>query len=202
MIEGRSLHYLCSVYEPGSGHYFLLIRVESWRWKDYGTQFLLWCDVMNSLFRKTINPKGGDSNAFNRYANNLVARMAPRSDGLLVSWFMWVELNTSLDDAHNGLPYAPYIMYIIEGRLGWSSRNMWNIGPTSSCRCCTTPMRRGMQQLELPLPQLDPAAADCLLPTLGPREQDEELAQEHVFYVLLCSDCWHFLASLNLSCHH
>jgi hypothetical protein len=70
--------------------------------------------VMNNLFRETINPKSGDSNALNKYAKNLLARMAPASDSFLVSRFMWIELSMALDDAHNGLPYASCIMFIIE----------------------------------------------------------------------------------------
>ena len=40
--------------------------------------------------------------------------MAPGSDAFSVSKFIWDELSDSLDDASNDLPYAPYIMYIIE----------------------------------------------------------------------------------------
>jgi hypothetical protein len=70
--------------------------------------------AMNSLFRETINPKGGDSTSLRKYAKNLLARMALGSDGFLVSRFIWDKLSDSLDDARNDLPYAPYIMYIIE----------------------------------------------------------------------------------------
>ena len=40
--------------------------------------------------------------------------MALESDAFSVSRFIWAELSDSLDDARNDLPYAPYIMYIIE----------------------------------------------------------------------------------------
>ena len=69
---------------------------------------------MNNLFRETINPKGGDSTSLRKYAKYLLARMAPGSDAFSVSRFIWAELSDSLDDARNDLPYAPYIMYIIE----------------------------------------------------------------------------------------
>jgi len=69
--------------------------------------------VMNNLFRETINPKGGDSNHMNMYAKNLLARMAPRSEAFLVSRFTWIDLSLAFDDARNGLPYAPYIMFLI-----------------------------------------------------------------------------------------
>ena len=71
--------------------------------------------AMNNLFRETINPKGGgDSTSLRKYAKNLLARMAPGSDAFSISRFIWAELSDSLDDAKNDLPYAPYIMYIIE----------------------------------------------------------------------------------------
>ena len=67
----------------------------------------------NNLFRETINPKCGDSTSLRKYAKNLLARMALGSDAFSVSRFIWAELSDSLD-ARNDLPYAPYIMYIIE----------------------------------------------------------------------------------------
>ena len=70
--------------------------------------------AMNNFFRETINPKGGDSTSLRKYAKNLLARMAPGSDAFSISRFIWAELSHSLDDARNDLPYAPYIMYIIE----------------------------------------------------------------------------------------
>ena len=70
--------------------------------------------AMNNLFRETINPKGGDSTSLRKYAKNLLAWMAPRSDAFSINRFIWAELSDSMDDARNYLPYAPYIMYIIE----------------------------------------------------------------------------------------
>jgi hypothetical protein len=69
---------------------------------------------MNNLFRETINPKVDDSTSLRKYAKNLLARMAPGSDTFSISRFIWTKLRTSLDDARNDLPCAPYIMYIIE----------------------------------------------------------------------------------------
>jgi hypothetical protein len=73
---------------------------------------------MTNLFRETINPKVGDSNSLRKYAKNLLAKMALGSDAFSISRFIWTELSTSLDDARNDLPYAPYIMYIIERMSG------------------------------------------------------------------------------------
>jgi hypothetical protein len=70
--------------------------------------------AMNNLFRETINRKGGDSTSLRKYAKNLLARMAPGSDAFSVSRFTWAELSDSMDDARSDLPYAPYVMYIIE----------------------------------------------------------------------------------------
>jgi hypothetical protein len=49
----------------------------------------------------------------NKYAKNLLARMAPRSEAFPMSEFIWIDLSSALDDARNGLPYAPYIMFFI-----------------------------------------------------------------------------------------
>jgi hypothetical protein len=35
--------------------------------------------------------------------------MAPRSEAFPMSEFIWIDLSLALDDARNGLPYAPYI---------------------------------------------------------------------------------------------
>ena len=65
--------------------------------------------VMNNLFRETINPKVGDSIQLNKYTQNLLSRMAPISEAFSASRFNWIELSTSLYDARNRLPYAPYV---------------------------------------------------------------------------------------------
>jgi hypothetical protein len=70
--------------------------------------------AMNNFFREIINPKGGDSTSLRKYATNLLARIAPGSDAFSISRFIWVELSDFMDDARNDLPYAPYIMYIVE----------------------------------------------------------------------------------------
>jgi hypothetical protein len=70
--------------------------------------------AMNNLFRETINPKGGESTSLRKYAKNLLARMALGSDTFSISRFIWAKLSDSMDDARNDLPYAPYVIYIIE----------------------------------------------------------------------------------------
>lgn len=70
--------------------------------------------ILNLLFRETIHPKGGASTDLSRMSKSLLKKMAPGSDHFLVSRFIWYEVSTMLDDAKNGLPYAPYIMFIIE----------------------------------------------------------------------------------------
>jgi hypothetical protein len=74
--------------------------------------------AMNNLFREIINLKISDSTSIRKYARNLLARMGPGSDGFSVSRFIWIELSTTLDDARNDFPYAPYVMYVIERVTG------------------------------------------------------------------------------------
>ena len=71
--------------------------------------------AINNLIRETINPKGGsDSTSLRKYATNLLYRMLPNSKPFSVSRFIWFDILKAVEDGRNNLPYAPYIMYIIE----------------------------------------------------------------------------------------
>lgn len=68
---------------------------------------------LNNLFREAINLEGGDSTVIHEFAKNL-ARIAPGSDGLSFSMFIWFMLSLALDDGRNIFPYAAYISFLIE----------------------------------------------------------------------------------------
>jgi hypothetical protein len=70
---------------------------------------------MNDLIRSTINPKDGAN--MNGYARNVLARL-PDGDKFNVPHFIWVELSLAMDDRRRGLPYAPYLMFMIERVTG------------------------------------------------------------------------------------
>jgi hypothetical protein len=71
--------------------------------------------VLNNMFRETIYPKGGsDSTSLRRFAPNLIARLLPRAKPFSVSKFIWFNLVEVTESAKCNLPYAPYIMYLIE----------------------------------------------------------------------------------------
>ena len=70
--------------------------------------------ILNNLIRHTINPKDGATLDLNGYVRNVLARFAPRGDRFNVPCFMWHELRNAMDDGRKGLPYAPYLMFMIE----------------------------------------------------------------------------------------
>jgi hypothetical protein len=71
--------------------------------------------VLNNMFRETIYPKGGsDSTSLRRSAPNLLARLLPGAQPFSVSRFIWFNLVEVTESGKCNLPYAPYIMYMIE----------------------------------------------------------------------------------------
>jgi hypothetical protein len=69
---------------------------------------------LNQFFRATIDPKIGDVTALRYFAPNLLNRMAPDEEGFCVFDFIWNELRRAMNDPMKHLPYAPYLMYMIE----------------------------------------------------------------------------------------
>jgi hypothetical protein len=69
---------------------------------------------LNQFFRATIDPKIGDATALRYYAPNLLNRMAPDEEGLCIFDFIWNELRRAMNDPMKHLPYATYLMYMIE----------------------------------------------------------------------------------------
>ena len=70
--------------------------------------------ILNNLIRHTINPKDGAIYDLNGYVRNVNARFAPSGDKFNVPRFMWQEIRVAMDDERKGLPYAPYLMFVIE----------------------------------------------------------------------------------------
>ena len=48
-----------------------------------------------------------------------MARFAPGGDRFNVPRFMWTELRFAVEDGRRGLPYAPYLMFMIERVTGF-----------------------------------------------------------------------------------
>jgi hypothetical protein len=69
---------------------------------------------INQFFRATIDPKIGDATTLRYYAPNLLNRMAPDEEGFCIFDFIWNELRRAMNDPMKHLPYAPYLMYMIE----------------------------------------------------------------------------------------
>ena len=75
--------------------------------------------ILNNLIRHTINSKDGAALDLNGYVRNVLARFAPRGDRFNVPRFMWHELRIAMDDGRKGLPYALYLMFMIERVTGY-----------------------------------------------------------------------------------
>jgi hypothetical protein len=69
---------------------------------------------LNQFFRATIDPKQGDATALRYFAPNILNRMAPDEEGFCIFDFIWNELRRDMNDPMKYLPYAPYLMYMIE----------------------------------------------------------------------------------------
>jgi hypothetical protein len=72
---------------------------------------------MNNLIRSTINPKDGAASDIKGYVRNVLARL-PDGDKFNVPYFIRVELSLAMDDGRRRLPYAPYLMFMIERVTG------------------------------------------------------------------------------------
>jgi hypothetical protein len=71
--------------------------------------------VLNNMFRETIYPKGGsDSTSLRRFAPNLIARLLLGAQPFSVGRFIWYNLVEVTESGKCNLPYALYIMYMIE----------------------------------------------------------------------------------------
>ena len=75
--------------------------------------------IMNNLIRHTINSKDGAASDLNGYVRNVLARFSPRHDRFNVPRFMWRELRNAMEDGRKGIPYAPYLMFMIERVSGY-----------------------------------------------------------------------------------
>ena len=76
--------------------------------------------ILNNLIRNTINPKDGAALDINGYVRNMLARFAPGGDKFNIPQFIWHELRLVMEDGRKGLPYAPYLMFLIERVIGIS----------------------------------------------------------------------------------
>ena len=75
--------------------------------------------ILNNLIRHTINPKDGAASDLNGYVRNVLARFTPRGDRFNVPRFMCHELRNATEDGRKGMPYAPYLIFMIEWITGY-----------------------------------------------------------------------------------
>ena len=63
--------------------------------------------------------KDGAASDLNGYVRNVLARFSPGGDRFNVPRCMWRELRIAMDDGRKGLPYVPYLMFMIERVTGY-----------------------------------------------------------------------------------
>ena len=70
--------------------------------------------LLNTLFRFTLTPRGGDSDNISHRAKNLLAQMAPGRCKFAVMEFIWNEIIACSSDSSSACHYAPYIFHMIK----------------------------------------------------------------------------------------
>jgi hypothetical protein len=70
--------------------------------------------MLNTLFRFTLTPKGGDSDKIPSRAKNLLAQMAPDRPKFTVMEFIWDEIIACSSDPSSACHHAPYIFHMIK----------------------------------------------------------------------------------------
>ena len=83
-------------------------------WEGKTKNLLPYYYYANFMLRWTIDPKKGDSGSLHVFAVNLMNQFAPGGRPFNVFNYIWNELRRVMDDSRKHLPYAPYIMYMIE----------------------------------------------------------------------------------------
>ena len=70
--------------------------------------------LLNTLFRFTLTPRGGDSDNISHRANNLLVQMAPEKRKFAVMEFIWNEIICYSSDPSSACHYAPYIFHMVK----------------------------------------------------------------------------------------
>jgi len=70
--------------------------------------------LLNTLFRFTLTPRGGDSDNISHRAKNLLAQMAPGRCKFAVMEFIWNEIIACSSDSSSACDYAPYIFHMVK----------------------------------------------------------------------------------------
>jgi hypothetical protein len=72
------------------------------------------------LFRRIVTPREGDGTNIPAYNKNILAVMAPNTNGLEFSVFdfIWEEIKAISKNPLKSCGYAPYIMHMIERVMG------------------------------------------------------------------------------------
>jgi hypothetical protein len=93
--------------------------------------------VLNNLLHLTLDPKIGDSIHIMHDAPKVLCHFGVGGDRFSITDFMWRKIEQAANDPHKSLPYASFLMYIIEQVVGHSfhhnvvhkSYSMRHLGP-------------------------------------------------------------------------
>jgi hypothetical protein len=76
--------------------------------------------VLNNLLRLTLDPKIGDSIHIMLDAPKVLCCFAAGGDHFSITDFMWHKIEQAANNPHKSLPYAPFLMYIVDQVVGHS----------------------------------------------------------------------------------
>jgi hypothetical protein len=75
--------------------------------------------ILNNLLRASIDPNIGDQDNLQADAPKILCHFGAGGGCFSVTDFMWSKIADVAVDSHKSLPYAPYLMYIIEQVVGY-----------------------------------------------------------------------------------
>jgi hypothetical protein len=70
--------------------------------------------VLNNILRQVLYPKEGDSTFLRDDSQKVLARFGDDFQKFLVSRYIWNRIHDASEDSVKNLPYAPYIMHVIQ----------------------------------------------------------------------------------------
>ena len=74
--------------------------------------------VMNNILHQILYPKRGDSTFLCYDSHKVLQRFGDDFDKFSISCYIWNKIHDTSEDPVRHLPYAPYIMHVIEQVLG------------------------------------------------------------------------------------
>ena len=74
--------------------------------------------VLNNILRQILYPKGGDSTYLCDDSQKVLQRFVEDFDKFSINRYIWNKIHDASEDPMRHLPYAPYLMHVIEQLSG------------------------------------------------------------------------------------